>query len=45
MKDKLLKLMDNAYCPYSKFPVSCVVVTKDLKEFLEKDLNLIQHQN
>ena len=33
MKDKLLKLMDNAYCPYSKFPVSCVVVTKDLKEF------------
>lgn len=33
MLEKLLKLLDNAYCPYSKFPVSSVVVMKDGKEF------------
>ena len=33
MKDKLLKLLENSYSPYSNFPVACVVVTKDLKEF------------
>ena len=29
MKEKLLKLLDNAYCPYSNFRVSAVVVMKD----------------
>ena len=33
MKDKLLALLKNSYSPYSKFPVSSIVVTKDLKEF------------
>lgn len=33
MKEKLLELLKNSYSPYSKFPVSCIVVTKDLKEF------------
>ena len=33
MKDKLLELLKNSYSPYSKFPVSSIVVTKDLKEF------------
>ena len=33
MKEKLLELLKNAYCPYSKFPVATVVVTKDLNEF------------
>ena len=33
MKDKLLELQKNAYCPYSNFPVAAIVVTKDLKEF------------
>lgn len=33
MKEKLLKLMDNAYDPYYDFPVSCIVVCNDGKEF------------
>lgn len=33
MKEKLLELHKNAYAPYSKFPVSAVVVTKDEREF------------
>lgn len=33
MKEKLLKLLDNAYCPYSNFPVSSIVVMNDGKEF------------
>ena len=33
MKDKLLELQKNAYCKYSNFPVSAIVVTKDNKEF------------
>ena len=33
MKNKLEKLLNNAYAPYSKFLVSCVLITKDNKEF------------
>ena len=33
MKEKLLKLLDNAYCPYSNFPVSSIIVMNDGKEF------------
>lgn len=33
MVEKLLKLQKNAYCKYSNFPVSAIVVTKDDKEF------------
>lgn len=33
MKEKLLKLMDNAYDPYYNFPVSCIVVSNDGKEY------------
>ena len=33
MKDKLINLMKNAYDPYYNFPVSCILVTNDLKEF------------
>ncbi len=33
MKEKLLKLLDNSYSPYSHFRVSCVVVMKDGQEF------------
>ncbi len=33
MKDKLLKLHDYSYCPYSKFKVSAIVVMKDGREF------------
>lgn len=33
MKEKLLKLLENSYSPYSKFRVAAIVVTKDLKEF------------
>lgn len=29
MKEKLLKLLDNAYCPYSNFRVAAIVVMKD----------------
>ena len=34
MKDKLEKLLDNAYAPYSNFKVSCIIKTKDSKEFI-----------
>lgn len=33
MKDKLLELHKNSYSPYSNFPVSSIVVTKDGREF------------
>lgn len=33
MKEKLLELLKNAYCPYTNFPVAAIVVTNDLKEF------------
>ena len=33
MKEKLIKLLDNSYSPYSKFRVSAIVVTKDNREF------------
>lgn len=33
MKEKLEKLLENAYCPYTDFPVSSIVVMKDGKEF------------
>lgn len=33
MKERLKKLLSNAYSPYYKFPVAAIVVTKDKKEF------------
>lgn len=33
MQEKLLKLLENSYSPYSNFPVSAIVVMKDDKEF------------
>lgn len=33
MKEKLIKLLDNSYSPYSKFRVSAIVVMNDGKEF------------
>lgn len=33
MKDKLLKLLKNAYSPYYNFKVAAIVVTADDKEF------------
>ena len=33
MKEKLVKLLDNSYSPYSNFRVSSIVVMKDGKEF------------
>ena len=33
MIEKLLELHNNAYCKYSDFPVSAIVITKDNKEF------------
>ena len=33
MKDKLIKLLDNSYSPYSKFRVAAIIVMKDGKEF------------
>ena len=33
MKDKLLKLLENSYSPYSKFRVAAIAVMKDGKEF------------
>lgn len=33
MKDKLIKLLDNSYSPYSHFRVAAIVVMKDGKEF------------
>ena len=34
MKEKLLKLLENAYSPYYKFRVGAIVVTNDGKEFV-----------
>lgn len=34
MKEKLLELHKNSYAPYTKFPVSAVVVTDDGSEFV-----------
>ena len=33
MKEKLLELLNNSYCPYTKYPTSAIVVTKDGREF------------
>lgn len=33
MQDKLLKLLENSYSPYSKFRVAAIVVMKDGTEF------------
>jgi len=33
MKDKLIKLLENSYSPYSKYSVSSIVVMNDGKEF------------
>lgn len=33
MKEKLEKLLENSYSPYSHFRVSCIVVTRDGREF------------
>lgn len=33
MREKLEQLLKNAYCPYSHFPVSAIVVMKDGTEF------------
>ncbi|MDE5538947.1 MAG: hypothetical protein K2J20_00470 [Bacilli bacterium] len=33
MREKLVKLLDNSYSPYSKFRVACIAVMKDGKEF------------
>lgn len=33
MREKLVKLLDNSYSPYSHFRVSCIVVMKDGTEF------------
>lgn len=33
MVEKLKKLLENSYCPYSKFAVSAIVVMRDGKEF------------
>ena len=34
MKEKLEKLLENSYAPYSKFRVSCIIKTNDNQEFL-----------
>ena len=33
MKEKLLKLLENSYSPYTKFRLAAILVTKDGKEF------------
>ncbi len=33
MKDKLIKLLDNSYSPYSHFRVAAILVCKDKREF------------
>lgn len=33
VEEKLVKLIKNAYAPYSHYKVACIVVTKDDKEF------------
>lgn len=32
MKEKLIKLLENAYCPISNFPVSSIIVMNDRTE-------------
>ena len=34
MKEKLIKLLENSYSPYSNFRVACIAVMKDGKEFI-----------
>lgn len=34
MKEKLEKLLENSYAPYSNFKVSCIIKTNDNQEFL-----------
>ena len=34
MKEKLENLLKNSYSPYSNYPVSCIIKTKDDKEFI-----------
>ena len=34
MKEKLIKLLNNSYSPYYKFPVSAIAVMKDGKKFV-----------
>ena len=34
MKEKLIKLLENSYSPYSHFQVSAIVVMKDGQEFM-----------
>lgn len=34
MKEKLIKLLDNSYAPYSNYRVSAIAVMKDGKEFV-----------
>lgn len=33
MREKLIKLLDNSYSPYSSFKVAAILITKDGKEF------------
>ena len=33
MREKLEKLLKNSYSPYSNYPVSCIIVTNDNKEY------------
>ena len=33
MVEELRELLKNSYSPYSKFPVSCVLITKDGKKY------------
>ena len=33
MQEKLIKLLDNSYSPYSRFRVAAIAVMKDGKEF------------
>ena len=34
MKEKLEKLLNNSYSPYSNYPVSCIIKTSDNQEFM-----------
>ena len=34
MREELEKLLDNSYSPYSNYPVSCIIKTKDDKKFI-----------
>lgn len=33
MREKLEELLNNSYCKYSGYPVSCICITHDLKEY------------